>query len=129
MVAIERGYYDAPFKGLWGVTQRVPLSSNLFNVILEMVVRHWMIILVEGSAVPEVFNCTVHPISAFFYTNDRLLVLNQPECLQWEFYILVGIFELLGLNMNVKNMGIMVFQLFHVTSKHLDAAYMQQVTG
>ena len=42
MVARSGGYYGAAFKGERGVTQGDPLSPTLFNVVVDMVVRHWL---------------------------------------------------------------------------------------
>ena len=35
------GYYDAPFHGERGLTQGYPLSPTIFNVVVDVVVRHW----------------------------------------------------------------------------------------
>ena len=34
------GYYDEPFKGIWGVTQGNPLSLKLFNILVDAFVRY-----------------------------------------------------------------------------------------
>ena len=31
----------AGFKGFWGVTQGVPLSPTIFNVVMDAVLQHW----------------------------------------------------------------------------------------
>ena len=41
MVAREGGYYGEPFRGEIGVTQGYPLSSTIFNVVMDVVVRYW----------------------------------------------------------------------------------------
>ena len=40
MVAREGGYYREACKGARGVTQVKPLSSTIFNVVVDVVVRH-----------------------------------------------------------------------------------------
>ena len=40
MVARAGGYYGEAFKGARGVTQGDPLSPNIFNVVVDVVVRH-----------------------------------------------------------------------------------------
>ena len=40
MVARAGGYYGEAFKGARGVTQGDPLSSTIFNVVVDAVVRH-----------------------------------------------------------------------------------------
>ena len=37
---LER-YYCAPFKGYRGVMQGEPLSSTIFNMVVDAVIRHW----------------------------------------------------------------------------------------
>ena len=36
------GYYEKAFKGFRGVTQGDPLSSTIFNLVVDLVVRHWV---------------------------------------------------------------------------------------
>ena len=49
MVARAGGYYGAAFQGARGVTQGDPLSPTIFNVMLDVVVRHWDTVMVEGA--------------------------------------------------------------------------------
>ena len=41
MVARAGGYYVKPFFGERVVTQGEPLLTNIFNVVVEAVLRHW----------------------------------------------------------------------------------------
>ena len=43
MVARAGRYYGKGFKGERGVTQGDPLSPTIFNVVVDAVVRHWLI--------------------------------------------------------------------------------------
>ena len=47
------GYYGPVFKDFLGVTQVDPLSLNIFNVIVDLAVRHWVSLVVEGEEGPE----------------------------------------------------------------------------
>ena len=49
MVAMTGGYYGAAFQGARGVTQGDPLSSTIFNVVVDAVVQHWVAVVVEGK--------------------------------------------------------------------------------
>ena len=40
MVAWEGGYYGEPFRGERGVTQGNPMSPTIFNMVVDVVVRH-----------------------------------------------------------------------------------------
>ena len=44
----EGGYYGLEFKGNRGVTQGGPLSPTIFNVVVDVVVRHWFTFMVES---------------------------------------------------------------------------------
>ena len=43
------GYYVEPFYGERGVTQGEPLLPNIFNVVVEAVVRRWEYLVAEGQ--------------------------------------------------------------------------------
>ena len=43
------GYYGAAFKGDQGVTQGDLLSPTIFNVVVDVVVSHWVTVMVEGA--------------------------------------------------------------------------------
>ena len=42
MVARAGGYYGTVLGGERGVTQSDPLSPDIFNVVVDAVVRHWV---------------------------------------------------------------------------------------
>ena len=42
MVVRASGYYGTAFKGGRGVTQGNPLSPTIFNVVMDVIVRHWV---------------------------------------------------------------------------------------
>ena len=44
MVARSGGYYRTGFKGVRGVTQGNPLSPTIFNVVVDAVVCHWVML-------------------------------------------------------------------------------------
>ena len=43
------GYYGTGFKGSRGVTQGDPLSPTIFNVVVDVVVRHWVTLALEEA--------------------------------------------------------------------------------
>ena len=47
MVARSSGYFFLPFKGYCRVTQGDPLFPTLFNVVLDAVILHWVMLMVE----------------------------------------------------------------------------------
>ena len=46
----------------------------------------------------------------FFYTDNDLLASTNPVCLQWGFYVLIGLLERVRIRMNVANTMTMVCQ-------------------
>ena len=48
MMAKARGYNGAEFKGGRGVTQVEVLSPTIFNMMVDAVVQHWVIVMVES---------------------------------------------------------------------------------
>ena len=49
MVSREGGYYGAAFTGVRGVMQGDPLSPTIFSVVVDSVVRYWVLVMVEGA--------------------------------------------------------------------------------
>ena len=49
MVTRAGGYYGTAFLGERGVTQGDPLSPTIFNVVVDAVVRHWVMGVLEES--------------------------------------------------------------------------------
>ena len=49
MVVRAGGYYGLEFQGFSGLTQGDPLSLTIFNVVVDVVVRHWIRRVVEGA--------------------------------------------------------------------------------
>ena len=49
MVARAGGYYGTGFKGERGVTHGNPLSTTIFNVVVDAVVHHWVKLAVEEA--------------------------------------------------------------------------------
>ena len=49
MVARSGQYYGTGFKGELGVTQGDPLSPTIFNVVVDAVVRHWLLLATQEA--------------------------------------------------------------------------------
>ena len=78
MVDRTGGYYRAAFKFFRGVTHGDPLHPTIFNMVVDAVLWHWILLEegVEGGQDGwrrEVRHCTT-----FFYTDDRLVSLTDP---------------------------------------------------
>ena len=49
MVAKLVGYYGFAFQGSRGMRQGDSLSYTIFNVVLDAVVRHWVVVMVKSA--------------------------------------------------------------------------------
>ena len=45
MVSKTEGYHGPPFKGFCRVTQGDPLSPTIFNIVVDAVVRHLLVVV------------------------------------------------------------------------------------
>ena len=59
MAARVIGYYRDPFQGSWGVTQGDPLPPWIFNLVVDVIARHWFGLVMEIDARPDGFGYTV----------------------------------------------------------------------
>ena len=108
MVDCAGGYYREAFQGLRGVTQGDPLYPTVFNVVLDVVVRHCVLLVMEGVEgkegwVREMLRCT-----ALFYVGDGLTESTDPEWLQGAFNNLLGLFNRVGIKKNVGKTIVMI---------------------
>ena len=61
--------------------------------------------------------------------DDAMVAASYPRWIQGEFITLVGLFNGLVLNTNVKETVVMVFRLCQVTGTQLEAAYRRHMMG
>ena len=96
-----------PFKGYRGVTEGEPSPPTIFNVVVDAVMRNWVMVVVTTEAGAEGIRETIQELVDFFYADDGLVALPQTERLQREFNVLIDIFHLIGIWKNVWKMVIM----------------------
>ena len=59
MVTKAEGYFAPTFKGYHGVNQVDPLSPSVFNVVVNAVIWHWVMVVVLMERVSESFRETI----------------------------------------------------------------------
>ena len=130
MVARAGGYYGTAFGGERGVTQGDPLSSTIFNVVVDAVVRHWVHrVMEEAEARGETGREGRHQ-AALFYANDGTVVSSDPAWLQGAFTALIGLFDRVGLRTNVWKTVRMVFHPRQAgVGNRTEEAYGRRITG
>ena len=90
-------YYGSLFKEYRGVTQGNPLSPTIFNMVVDAVIHHCLVMVAGEYAGLEGFGRAVQNMDTLFYEEDRLLASPQPARLKEALYILTGLFNRLGL--------------------------------
>jgi hypothetical protein len=102
MVCCMGGNYGLPFVAHRGVMQGGPLSSLMFNVCVDCVVRELLRqVLDEGVARDEVGDLVRNQCITFF-VDEGLVAARCPKWLQKSFNILIPHFEWIGLRTNAK---------------------------
>ena len=79
MVARAGGYYRKGFKGGSGVTQGDPLSPTIFNVVVDVVVRHWVTIAVMEAETRREQGREGRHQAALLYADDGMLASSDPK--------------------------------------------------
>ena len=84
------------------MTQGDPLSPIIFNVLVDTFIQHWVTeVLEESEARGELVQEGRHH-AALFYANDGMVTLLDPAWLQVAFNALVGLFDRMVLQTNVR---------------------------
>jgi hypothetical protein len=97
MVCPVGGNYGESFGAYRGVTQGGPLSSLMFNVCVDCVIREWLRqVLGEDTTRDGLGEAACNHMVAFF-VNNWLVAARCPEWLQSSFQILIALFECIGL--------------------------------
>ena len=73
MVAKSGRYFGRPFKGYQVVTQGDPLSPTIFNVVMDAVIHHWVMVVMLTKAGMGGLGLTFIDLVAYFYANDGLM--------------------------------------------------------
>jgi hypothetical protein len=108
LVCCAGGCYGSPFSAQWGVTQGSPLSSLMFNVCVDAVVREWLHQAIGDNAARKGIGDDVVKWLVAFYIDNGLVASRDPIWLQSSLDILVSLFECIGLYTNAAKTKVMM---------------------
>ncbi len=128
MICRAGGSFGKPFAAFWGITQGGPLSSIMFNVCVDAMIREWLRRTINEDAASRVFSEACREIVAFF-VDDELVGSRDPIWLQSTMEVLVTLFEDIGLRMNHDKTKVMTCVLGNIQVAHTEAAYHAQQLG
>ena len=129
MVARSGGYYEAAFKGSRGVKQGYLLSPTIFNVVVDAVVRHWVMVMVEGTEEQGEHGQEGRHQNDLFYADNGIVASSDPKWLQGAFSTMVGLFNRVVLRNNVRKTVGMVCHPCQAAGTQSEAAYRRRMTG
>jgi hypothetical protein len=78
LVCRAGGNYGKPFNAKRGITQRGPLSSLMFNVCVDAVVREWLYQMLHEDIARDRIGDRVAKILVAFYVDDGLIASRDP---------------------------------------------------
>ena len=102
MVVRAGGYYGAAFTGARGVMQGDPISTTIFNLVVDEVVNHWVCVMVEGVKKQGERGQEGRNNNVLFYAGDVMVVSSDLQRLQEDFSTLVVLFDRVGTRNNVR---------------------------
>ena len=111
------------------MTQGDPLSTTIFNVVVDAVVCHWVTMALEESEKRGDRGNEGRYQASLFYADDGIVALSDPRWLQWAFDALVSLFERVGLQTNVRMTVRMVCRPCQAAETQLVAVYGRKMTG
>ena len=112
------------------MTQGDPLSPKIFNVVMNMVVRHWVHGVVEKAEAHRERGREGRHQAALLYADDGMVASSDPVWLQGAFNALVGLFDRVGLQTNVEKTVGMVCHPCQATGGNItQTAYRRRLTG
>ena len=77
---------------------------------MDVIIRHWVGLMVDNEAGPDGFGYTVADKMTLFYAYYGIIDSTNMVWLQWVFDILIGLLERFGIITNMEKMATMVCQ-------------------
>ena len=129
MVCRAGGDYGLPFGARRRVTQGGPLSSLMFNVCVECVVREWLRQVLGEDVAQDGVVELVHDQCIAFFVDSGLVAARCPELLQSSLNTLITLLERIGLRTNSDKTKVMTCLPGKIRVARMEAEYASQQTG
>jgi hypothetical protein len=129
MVCRTGGNYGLPFGAHRGVTLGGPLSSLMFNVCVDCVVREWLLQVLGEDVARDGVGDLVRDHCIAFFVDHGLVAARCPEWLQSSFDILINLFEWIGLRTNAEKTKVMTCLPGKIRVAKTEEEYASQQTG
>ena len=84
------------------MTQVYPISSTIFNLVVDVLVRHWVTVRLEVAEERGECGQEGRHHNALFYAEDGMVASLDPRWIQGAFSTLVSLFDKVGLHTNVR---------------------------
>ena len=111
------------------MTQGYPLSPTILNVVVDAVVRHWVQGVVEEAEAQGELGQEGRHQAELFYADDGMVASSDPAWIQGAFNALVGLFDRVVLQKNVRKTVRMVCHPFQAAGNITKAAYRRRLMG
>ena len=111
------------------MTQGYPLSPKIFNVVMEVVVRHWVTGVIVDAEERGKLGKEGRYQASLFYADNGMVDSSDPQWLQGAFNTLVGLFDRVGLRKKAGKTVGKVCHPFQAAGNILEAAYGRRVAG
>ena len=107
-----------------------PLSPTIFNVVVDVVVQHWIDGIVDEAEEQGETGREGRHQSAVFYADGGMVISSDPAWLQSAFSALVATFDRVGLLTNVgKTFSMVCHPCRAGAGNRTEAAYSRRLTG
>ena len=110
------------------MTLGYPLSSTIFSVVVDAVVRHWVEEMVESAGGQGRRGREGRYQKSLFYADDGMIASSDPGWQKGVFITLLRLFDWVGLRTNIGNIFGMVCRPWQAAGTQLEAAYKQRMT-
>ena len=98
-------------------------------MVVDAVVRHWLKLATQEAERRGERGREGRHQAALFYADDGMIASSDPRWLQWDFTVLVGLFDSVGLKTNQRKTVSMTCRPCSTPGNRTEASYEHMMTG